>query len=172
MLPGAFSGYNWDALKSERFKVVRSDGQVFEKDIEKRTKQQILKKYLKTVIYNEVLDNIEEANMYLAEDRILCLEIFTKKKNKFNLEYLPDSCAYVDPITTLPKLLSQRKRWINGSWFALNYVLQHKGRVAESSHNCWDKLWFHFNMMHAEVMKYVSYLAIAFFFVTLHLMVL
>ena len=52
---------------------MRSDGQVFEKDIEKRTKQQILKKYLKTVIYNEILDDIAEANMYLAEDRILCL---------------------------------------------------------------------------------------------------
>lgn len=68
--------------------------------------------------------------MYLAEDRILCLEIYTKKKNKFNLEYLPDSYAYVDPVTTLPKLLSQRKRWINGSWFALDYVLKNKGRVS------------------------------------------
>lgn len=66
VLPGAFSGYNWDALKSEKFKVIRSDGQVFEKDIEKRSKQQILKKYLKTVIYNEILDDISEANMYLA----------------------------------------------------------------------------------------------------------
>jgi hypothetical protein len=33
VLPGAFSGYNWDALKSEKFKVMRSDGQVFEKNI-------------------------------------------------------------------------------------------------------------------------------------------
>ena len=33
VLPGAFSGYNWDALKSEKFKVIRSDGQVFQKDI-------------------------------------------------------------------------------------------------------------------------------------------
>ena len=28
----------------------------------------------------EILDDISEANMYLAEDRILCLEIYTKKK--------------------------------------------------------------------------------------------
>ena len=33
VLPGAFSGYNWDALRSEKFKVIRSDGHVFEKDI-------------------------------------------------------------------------------------------------------------------------------------------
>lgn len=110
--------------------------------------------------------------MYLAEDRILCLEIYTKKNNKFNLEYLPNSQAVVDPIVTLPKLLSQRKRWINGSWFALDYVLKHKSRVSESTHSFWDKLWFHFNMYHAEVMRLVSYLSITFFFLTMHLMML
>lgn len=85
---------------------------------------------------------------------------------------MSDSQAVVDPIITLPRLMSQRKRWINGSWFALDYVLRHRHRVSDSSHNCWDKFWFHFNMINAEIMRIVSYLAITFFFITMHLMIL
>lgn len=72
----------------------------------------------------------------------------------------------------MPKLLNQRKRWINGSWFALEYVLKHKDRVNESEHGCWDKLWFHLNMFHAEVMRIVAFVSVALFFVTMHLMVM
>lgn len=59
------------------------------------------------MLYNE--------NIYLAEDRILCMGIF---KKGYNLAYLPDAFANVDPIKTLHNLLGQRKRWINGSIFA------------------------------------------------------
>ena len=31
----------------------------------------------------------------------------------------------VDPVTSLTRLLGQRRRWINGSWFAFNYVREH-----------------------------------------------
>jgi chitin synthase len=51
----------------------------------------------------------------LAEDRILCLGIHQKN---LTMAYLPDAEASVDSITTLSKLLGQRKRWINGSYFA------------------------------------------------------
>ena len=38
---------------------------------------------------NPNLYNIETANMMLAEDRILCLEIFTRKN--YTLKYIPDA---------------------------------------------------------------------------------
>ena len=61
VLPGAFSGYRWEALKRN-----------------KNSGKSILDAYLKTVIDpNHKFESIEEANMYLAEDRILCLQIFT-----------------------------------------------------------------------------------------------
>lgn len=60
--------------------------------------------------------------MYLAEDRILCLGIHALD---YDLHYLPDVESYVDPLTSLTKLLGQRRRWINGSWFAFNYVREH-----------------------------------------------
>lgn len=60
--------------------------------------------------------------MYLAEDRIMCLGIHALG---YDLDYLPDAESTVDPVTSLTRLLGQRRRWINGSWFAFNYVRSH-----------------------------------------------
>jgi cellulose synthase/poly-beta-1,6-N-acetylglucosamine synthase-like glycosyltransferase len=38
------------------------------------------------------------------------------------MAYLPDAEALVDSVTTLDKLMGQRKRWINGSYFAFEKV--------------------------------------------------
>jgi len=57
--------------------------------------------------------------VYLAEDRTLCMGIH---QNGYDLEYLPDAHAWVDPIKTIPALLGQRKRWTNGSYFAFEKV--------------------------------------------------
>lgn len=58
-------------------------------------------------------------NVYQAEDRILCLGIHQKG---YKLVFLPDALADVDPIKSLPDLFGQRKRWINGSYFAFEKV--------------------------------------------------
>lgn len=68
----------------------------------------------------EIKDDSEEQmlyneNIYLAEDRILCMGIH---KKGFDMSFLPDAYAEVDPIKTVHGLLGQRKRWINGSFFA------------------------------------------------------
>lgn len=60
--------------------------------------------------------------MYLAEDRIMCLGIHALG---YDLAYLPDAESCVDPVTSLTGLLGQRRRWMNGSWFAFNYVREH-----------------------------------------------
>lgn len=67
--------------------------------------------------------------MYLAEDRILCLQIFSKFDRKYQLAYIPNSEAVVDPVTSLTRMMGQRRRWINGSWFALEYVLKNRELV-------------------------------------------
>lgn len=64
-----------------------------------------------SMLYNE--------NVYLAEDRILCMGIH---KKGFDLHFLPDAFAEVDPMKTVHGLLGQRKRWINGSFFAFEKV--------------------------------------------------
>jgi chitin synthase len=37
-----------------------------------------------------------EANEYLAEDRVMCLQIYTKKDAAFHLTYVPDAKAFTD----------------------------------------------------------------------------
>jgi chitin synthase len=43
--------------------------------------------------------------MFLAEDRILCLKIFSKRKKSYTLRYLPNAKARVDPVTHLMALV-------------------------------------------------------------------
>jgi chitin synthase len=57
--------------------------------------------------------------MNLAEDRILCFNIH---KRGYDLAFMPDAYSEVDPIKTLHGMLGQRKRWINGSFFAFAKV--------------------------------------------------
>ena len=58
VLPGAWSAYRYDALKK---------GAKYKENLLQR-------KYLKQVLNPEVEDkDFREANMFLAEDRILCL---------------------------------------------------------------------------------------------------
>ena len=37
-----------------------------------------------------------EANEYLAEDRIMCLQIYIKKLDRYKLAYVPDAKAFTD----------------------------------------------------------------------------
>jgi cellulose synthase/poly-beta-1,6-N-acetylglucosamine synthase-like glycosyltransferase len=37
-----------------------------------------------------------QANEYLAEDRVMCLEIYIKRGSGYFLTYLPDAKAYTD----------------------------------------------------------------------------
>ncbi len=62
--------------------------------------------------------------MYLAEDRILCLKIFCGKDKNYYLKYVPNAWSWVDAVMDLITFIGQRRRWINGSWFALDYVLE------------------------------------------------
>lgn len=43
-------------------------------------------------------------------------------KNAKSLLFLPDAYSFVDPVANLPQLMGQRKRWINGSYFAFEKV--------------------------------------------------
>jgi len=59
-----------------------------------------------------------EANAYLAEDRVMCMQIFIKKKYDYFLSYVPDAIARTDAPDNIFTLIKQRRRWVNGSFFA------------------------------------------------------
>ena len=68
--------------------------------------------------------DFREANMYLAEDRILSLGIYAQTDSKFTLKYVPNAIAYTDPMKDHENLMNQRRRWINSSMFAFLYVFK------------------------------------------------
>ena len=59
-----------------------------------------------------------EANEYLAEDRVMCLQIYIKENCGYYLCYLPDAKAVTDAPELLMVLFKQRRRWMNGALFA------------------------------------------------------
>ena len=158
VLPGAFSGYRWDALRTKI-----TD-----------TKNILDKEYLKTVLDKDYMKSekytIQNANMYLAEDRILCLEIFSR--DNFILKYIPEALCWTDPVKSMVVLMNQRRRWINGSWFALYYVLTACwGKILTSRHTFFRRGAFYFSMFYSIVTLFTSYFAVGFFYVFLNMVV-
>lgn len=149
VLPGAWSAYRWDALTEDSL---------------------LEKEYFKTVLTPDyVFKTIKEANKILAEDRLLCLAIFTKKNNKFILKYCPDAIARTDLVNTIPGLLSQRKRWINGTWYALEHVIHYKNLIRYSKHSYYMRLMFSFSVLMSKIGMYVIYLMMTSYYVTLNI---
>jgi cellulose synthase/poly-beta-1,6-N-acetylglucosamine synthase-like glycosyltransferase len=158
-------------------------------------------------LYSQAELNAFEANMFLAEDRILCIEVVAKKVRhpavavvlgqcmryatsfglqcsrlasslhllipaahtcppaaclipshspalsldacavlpvqgaKYRLEYIKEAVAEADAVTKLTGLMKQRRRWLNGTFFAMLYALGNMGRIwTESSHSVGRKL--------------------------------
>lgn len=135
-------------------------------------------------LYSQAELNAFEANMFLAEDRILCIEVVAKKVRaaprfvwrrllhatcicsmllasasshcasaqpplhpslpqgaNYRLEYIKEAVAEADAVTKLTGLMKQRRRWLNGTFFAMLYALGNMGRIwTESSHSVLRKM--------------------------------
>ncbi|KAJ3293691.1 Chitin synthase, class 1 [Borealophlyctis nickersoniae] len=111
VLPGAFSAYRFKALEGAP-----------------------LECYFKGETMHGGSD-IFSANMYLAEDRILCFELVTKRGGKWLLRYVKSARAETDVPDSLPELISQRRRWLNGSFFAAVHALSHWNCIFRSDHS-------------------------------------
>jgi chitin synthase len=82
------------------------------------------------------------SNMFLAEDRILCVEILARRGRRWLLSFVSDAAADTDAPTTLVQLIKQRRRWINGAFYAQIYSLSSFGRLLSASHGPLQKLVF------------------------------
>ncbi|KAF7729318.1 Chitin synthase, class 2 [Apophysomyces ossiformis] len=117
VLPGAFSAYRYRAIQND----VNGHGP--------------LEKYFKGETLHGGNARLFEANMYLAEDRILCFELVAKKDERWLLQYCNEAFAETDVPDQLPEFISQRRRWLNGSFFAGVYGLWHFGSIWRSRHS-------------------------------------
>lgn len=104
VLPGQAHIVRWDSMKNSD-----ADG------------KNPINKYL---VKLEGLDTFF-SNMYLAEDRILGMELSSFGKNRNSIRYSIDAKATLDNCKTVAELYRQRKRWVCGS-FACSLWFQKK----------------------------------------------
>ncbi|KAJ2960881.1 hypothetical protein NQZ79_g3856 [Umbelopsis isabellina] len=150
VLPGAFSAYRYRALKdiapgvgplSSYFK-----GEALHGDAAKA--------------------GIFEANMYLAEDRILCFELVAKKGEQWLLKYVKAAKAETDVPDNLPEFISQRRRWLNGSFFASFFATWHFYRIWTSGQNLWRKFLMTFFFIYNFINLVFNWFALGNFYLT------
>ncbi len=119
VLPGAFSAYRWTAIRGAPL------GQYF-------------------MLEETLLRDISPftANRYLAEDRVLCLEIVCAPGRAWVLRWVRGAVAETDVPATLVELIKQRRRWVNGAFFStLSYLLGFT-RMLGSGHHALRKALF------------------------------
>ncbi|EGO00075.1 glycosyltransferase family 2 protein [Serpula lacrymans var. lacrymans S7.3] len=117
VLPGAFSAYRYIALLNNK------DG------------EGPLASYFKGEVLHGRDTDIFTSNMYLAEDRILCFELIAKANSNWVLKYVKGAIGETDVPDALPEFISQRRRWLNGSFFAAVYAIAHVGQIMRSGHS-------------------------------------
>ncbi|KAL9933904.1 hypothetical protein V8E36_006986 [Tilletia maclaganii] len=105
-----------------------------------------------------------QANMYLAEDRILCFEITAKQGEAWILKYVKNAKATTDVPDRVPEFISQRRRWLNGSLFAGIHATTHFYRLWTSGHNLVRKIWLTIQVLYNIVQLIFTWTALANFF--------
>lgn len=130
VLPGAFSACRYIALQNDQM----GEGP--------------LQKYFLGKKMHGAGADIFTANMCLAEDRILCWELVSKREGSWILHYVKSAYAVTDVPDQVPELISQRRRWLNGSFFAAIYYTVHFHCLYRSSHSFMRKFWIHIEMFY------------------------
>jgi chitin synthase len=112
-----------------------------------------------------------ERNMYLAEDRILCFEIVTKKNEGWTLKYVKSAKAATDVPTTVPEFISQRRRWLNGSFFAAVHATFYMHRIWTSGQGFFRKIVLQFEFIYNAIQLLFTWTAIANFYLAFFFLV-
>ncbi|KAH8551554.1 chitin synthase 1 [Umbelopsis sp. PMI_123] len=149
VLPGAFSAYRYLALQND----VNGNGP-------------LEKYFLGETLHGGIKSGIFEANMYLAEDRILCYELIAKKGDAWLLKYVSKAYGETDVPDAVPEFISQRRRWLNGSFFAGIYALWHWGKIFQTAHSPARKIALLVENIYLTINLLFSWFAIGQFFLS------
>jgi chitin synthase len=151
VLPGAFSAYRFRAIFG------RPLTQYFHGD-----------HTLSKVLGKKGIDNMNifKKNMFLAEDRILCFELVAKAGQKWHLTYIKAAKGETDVPESAAEFLSQRRRWLNGSFAASLYSLIHFGRIYQSRHGIIRMFFLHVQLLYNICNLLLSWFALASYWLT------
>ncbi|KZT33743.1 putativechitin synthase [Sistotremastrum suecicum HHB10207 ss-3] len=146
VLPGAFSAYRYRAIQGKPLE------QYFHGD------HSMAERLGKKGIYGM---GIFTKNMFLAEDRILCFELVAKANDKWTLTYVKPSKAETDVPESAAELISQRRRWLNGSFAASIYALVHFFQLYKTKHSIIRMFFFHVQAVYNIISLVFTWFAMA-----------
>ncbi|OMJ95124.1 hypothetical protein SteCoe_1486 [Stentor coeruleus] len=108
--------------------------------------------------------SLSEANLHLAEGRLLCFDIMCESGKSNILRYVKGSKAKVDVPETIDELMAQRRRWNNGTWFSTMYTIKNCGEIDKSSHNCFRKCLFKLLMIYYAFVLVFNFVLVGAFY--------
>ncbi|KGM91813.1 chitin synthase C [Paracoccidioides brasiliensis Pb18] len=152
VLPGAFSAYRYVALQNDK------------------NGQGPLEKYFAGEKMHGANAGIFTANMYLAEDRILCFELVAKRNCQWLLQYVKSSTGETDVPDRMAEFILQRRRWLNGSFFAAVYAITHFYQIFRSRHSFTRKFMFIIEFVYQTINMLFAWFAIGNFFLVFHIL--
>lgn len=150
VLPGALSAYRYRALQNHE------DG------------TGPLNSYFLGETQEGRQHDVFTANMYLAEDRILCWELVAKRDAKWVLKYVKEATGETDVPEEPSEFISQRRRWLNGAMFAALYAQLHFTQIWKTKHSITRKAFFHIEFFYQFIQMIFSWFSIANFFLTFY----
>ena len=142
VLPGALSAYRYYALQNDA------------------TGHGPLSQYFKGETLHGQNADVFTANMYLAEDRILCWELVAKRDERWILKYVKSATGETDVPDATPEFISQRRRWLNGAFFAAVYSLVHFRQIWHTDHTLWRKILLHIEFVYQFVSLAFTYFSL------------
>ncbi|KAF4464030.1 Chitin synthase 2 [Fusarium albosuccineum] len=150
VLPGALSAYRYHALQNDE------------------TGHGPLSQYFKGETLHGQHADVFTANMYLAEDRILCWELVAKRGERWVLKYVKGCTGETDVPDTVPEFISQRRRWLNGAFFAAVYSLIHFKQIWQTDHTIARKVLLHIEFFYQFIQVMFTFFSLANFYLTFY----
>ena len=168
VLPGALSAYRYHALQNDE------------------TGHGPLSQYFKGEVLHGQHADVFTANMYLAEDRILCWELVAKRGERWVLKYVknctgetdvpgkpPSLCSSEELVLTkspdtVPEFISQRRRWLNGAFFAAVYSLVHFKQLLATDHTIPRKALLLIESFYQAIQLLFTFFSLANFYLTFY----
>ncbi|KAG0028979.1 Chitin synthase, class 1 [Podila clonocystis] len=151
-LPGSFSAYRYRALQNDP------------------SGQGPLREYFLGEKFHGSDTNIFTANKYLAEGRILCFELVTKRNAAWVLQYVKSAYGEKEVPSTVAEFIEQRRQWINGSFFASVYTLAHCMNISRSEHSLARKWLFQVQFLYSIVSLVLSWFALGNLYLTFYIL--
>ncbi|CAB4446357.1 unnamed protein product [Rhizophagus irregularis] len=172
VLPGAFSAYRYRALQNQIDPDTNKEvGPLASYFLGEKLHAQKLIGPDGKIKDQEIKTGLFEANMYLAEDRILCFELISKKgDHPWLLHYVKSASAETDVPDNIVELIKQRRRWLNGSFFASLYSISHTSHIWGSPHSVWRKIALLIEMLYQTYNVAFSWFALGNIYLTFHIL--